>query len=112
MKDKDYKAGIIVWLDWSSRHLKNLQKQYPPSVKHQIEAVEMFSVMKIHCHSLDINVLEWCKEIKVPYKRNSEPYHQLFIASEPYDISGKPMLRSGYYDDLISKMIGTGKNKQ
>ena len=107
--EKTYKDDIIFWLDWSTRHLKNLQRQYPPEEEHYNEAIYMFGIMKVCCDMLKINVLEWCKAVDIPYKRRYSDYKHLFREKEKFDILGKPMLRSGIYNKLILEMINTDK---
>lgn len=106
MSKRDYQEKIIFWLDWSTRHLKNFQRQNPPSEENHFEAIHKFGTMKVCCDLLEINVLEWCKAVGIPYKRRDSDYMHLFKAKEPFDILGKPMLKAGHYNDLIIKMIG------
>jgi hypothetical protein len=100
---------VIFNLDWSTRHLKNLQKQCPYTNEHHYEAIYMFGIMKSSCELLKINVLQWCKSVNLPYKRREEGYEQLFRAEKPYNILGKPMQKTVHYNDLIDKLKWTDK---
>lgn len=110
--NKDYQENLVFWLDWSTRHLKNFQKQNPPRIEHVLEAIHMFGTMKLACDVLDICSWEWCKAVKIPYKSRDSDYRNLFTAKEPYEILGKPMLRGQYFYTQIYKMIGTKDNQR
>lgn len=88
-------------LDWSTRHLKNLQKQYPPEPQHLHEALFMFGIMKVCCDLMDINILDWCNATNLPYRKRQSDYQHLFFPKEPFNIQGVPMQKVGTYYELI-----------
>lgn len=109
MSKRTYREKVIFWLDLSKRHIKKLLKQYAPQTFHHHEAIHMFGTMKTCCDILDINPLEWCKILKIPYKSRGSDYNHLFTSDKPNETTGKPMMASGYYNDLIIKRISTGE---
>ncbi|MGG1481937.1 hypothetical protein ABE402_13705 [Bacillus smithii] len=106
-EELDILDDIFLYLDWSTRHLKQLQKQNPPTESHHSEALYMFGIMKVCCELLGINPLKWCKATKIPYRRREKSYWHLFNSEKPYEIYGKPLQKQGFYYDLINQMMGT-----
>ncbi|AKP49013.1 hypothetical protein BSM4216_3868 (plasmid) [Bacillus smithii] len=99
--------SMFFYLDWSTRHLKQLQKQNPATEEHHSEALFMFGIMNVSCKLLYIDPYEWCKATKIPYRGRNKTYWHLFNNKKPYDIFGKPMQKPGFYYELIGQMMGT-----
>jgi hypothetical protein len=104
---KDLNEKIEWQLDWSSRHLKNLQKQYPPTPEHECEAIYMFGILKTSCELLNIDLQMYLKMTDLPYRERNGRYSQLFTSLEPYESRIGRLPAVGTFSDLIGKLKGT-----
>lgn len=106
MADTTIEDKLIFRLDWSTRHLKHLQKQYPPTPEQQLKAIEMFEVMRVCLDILGIDISIWEELVGLPHKKHEELYSKLFTPrEEPFHIHNIPMQKPMIYEDLICKLL-------
>ena len=100
-------------LDWSSRHLKKMQKELDASFSpiHYGEVCYYWGILYSNCQILKIPILAYCKETYIPYKRSNESYTEFFTIepNDPHYVPNIPMLPNEYFYPIIERLENTKK---